>query len=186
MYVSSSGILRSDDVSSPKYVGVPKCGSSGCHGSPRLGNQLAKWEETPHAKATINLASPKAKEYAEKLKIGDPAKADLCMSCHVTAHGVPDDRLLETFTGDQGIECEACHGAGSEYLDAHKKKDAVYSDLVTKGMRPIKTQEQKKALCAQCHGAEKYGTLKASGHPHLDKPSFEEAMSKIKHWKDKS
>ena len=71
---------------------------------------MAKWEDSGHGKATIDLETDKAKEYAAKLKIGDPMKSDLCLSCHVTAHGVSEDRLLETFTGDQGIECEVCHG----------------------------------------------------------------------------
>lgn len=185
--VGGTDILKSEENPNAKYVGVSKCGSSGCHGNAKLGNQMAKWEESGHGKATTDLDSKKAKEYAAKLKIADPMKADLCMSCHVTAHGVPEDRLLETFTGDQGIECEMCHGAGSLYLEPHKKKDRTMADLVSKGLRPLKTEKDIKDNCMRCHGAtDKWEKIKTSGHPKLDKVPFDEALKKTKHAKEPS
>jgi hypothetical protein len=179
---SFTDLLRSEENPNAKFVGVSKCGSSGCHGSPKLGNQTAKWEDSGHGKATTDLDTKKAKEYAAKLKIADPMKSDLCMSCHVTAHGVPEERLMETFTGDQGVECEMCHGAGSLYLEAHKKKDRNLDDLVAKGMRRLKTEKEIKDNCMQCHGAaDKWEKIKASGHSKLDKTPFEEGLKKTKH-----
>ena len=148
---------------------------------------MAKWEDSAHAKATIDLDTKKAKEYAAKLKISDPMKSDLCLSCHLTAHGVSEDRLLETFTGDQGIECEVCHGPGSLYLEAHKKKDRSMTDLFAKGLRPLQTKEQIRQLCAQCHEADQqWDKLKSSGHPQLDRLPFAEAAKKIAHPKPES
>ena len=179
---SLAGSLKAEDNPNAKFVGVSKCGSSGCHGNAKLGNQMAKWEDSGHGKATTDLDTKKAKEYAAKLKIADPTKADLCMSCHVTAHGVPEDRLLETFTGDQGIECEMCHGAGSLYIEPHKKKDRNLADLVAKGLRPLKTDKEIKDNCMRCHGAtDKWEKIKASGHSKLDKTPFEEGLKKTKH-----
>ena len=179
---SFTGLLRSEENPNAKFVGVSKCGSSGCHGNAKLGNQTAKWEDSGHGKATTDLSSKKGKEYASKLKIADPMKSDLCMSCHVTAHGVPEERLAETFTGDQGIECEMCHGAGSLYLEAHKKKERTQADLVAKGLRALKTDKEIKDNCMQCHGAtEKWGKIKDSGHSKLDKTPFEEGLKKTKH-----
>lgn len=174
--------LRAEDNPDAKFVGVAKCGSSGCHGNAKLGNQLAKWEESGHGKATTDLDTKKAKEYAAKLKIGEPMKADLCMSCHVTAQGVSEDRLMETFTGDQGVECEMCHGAGSLYLVPHMKKDRTIADLVAKGLRPLKTEKEIKDNCLPCHGAaEQWEKIKTSGHSKLDKTPFEEGLMKTKH-----
>ncbi|MEK6693788.1 MAG: multiheme c-type cytochrome [Nitrospirota bacterium] len=179
---SLTDVLRSEENPNAKFVGISKCGSSGCHGNAKLGNQTAKWEDSGHGKATTDLGTKKAKEYAAKLKIADPMKADLCMSCHVTAHGVPEERLMETFTGDQGVECEMCHGAGSLYLDSHKKKERTMADLVAKGLRPLKTEKEIKDNCMQCHGAtEKWEKIKASGHSKLDKTPFDEALKKTKH-----
>jgi hypothetical protein len=177
-----TSLLKSEENLNAKFVGVSKCGSSGCHGSPKLGNQTAKWEESGHGKATTDLTSKKGKEYSAKLKIADPMKSDLCMSCHVTAHGVSEDRLMETFSGDQGIECEMCHGAGSLYLEPHKKKDRNLDDLVVKGLRPLRTDKDIKDNCMVCHGAtDKWEKIKNSGHPKLDKVPFDEALKKTKH-----
>ena len=41
---------------------------------------------------------------------GDPQKADACLKCHVTAHGVAAAQKDPTFTIDDGVGCEACHG----------------------------------------------------------------------------
>ncbi len=182
----ATDVITSEQNPNAKYVGVSRCGSSGCHGSPKLGDQMSAWEESAHATATIALESKKAKKFASKLNIVDPASSELCISCHVTAYDVPDDRLAHTFIGDEGIECEVCHGPGSRYLKPHQKKDRKTADLVAQGMRSLQTEKEIRDTCAQCHGnADMRAKLKPSGHPKLDKLSFEEAMKKIKHWKDK-
>lgn len=186
LLVGLTDILRAEEVPNAKFMGISKCASSGCHGSAKLGNQKAPWEESTHAKATSDLSGKKGKEFAGKLNVANPAQSDLCLSCHSTAFGVKEELLAETFDPEEGVQCEACHGAGSEFIEPHKKKGAVYEEIVEKGMRPLKTVQQQKDLCATCHGAkDKYEKLKKSGHPELDKVSFEEGMKKIKHWQDK-
>ncbi len=179
-----SGVVQAGEAT---YLGVGKCASSGCHGSVKLGNQKGPWDESDHSKAITNLDGKKGKEYAAKLAIDKPAESELCLSCHSTAFGVSDERLDETFDASEGVQCEACHGAGSEYLEPHKKKERVYEQIVALGLRPLKTVQQQKENCAQCHGPnERYDKLKGSGHAEPNKMAFDEGMKKIKHWKDKT
>jgi len=179
----SDAMLRAEEAS---YLGIAKCASSGCHGSVKLGNQKGPWDESPHSKAVTNLDGKKGKEYAAKLKVENPAESELCLSCHSTALGVADERLTETFDASEGVQCEACHGAGSAYLEPHKKKERVYENLLTLGLRPLKDVQQQKNNCAKCHGPdERYDKLKGSGHAEPNKMAFDEGMKKIKHWKDK-
>ncbi|MEW6324994.1 MAG: multiheme c-type cytochrome [Nitrospirota bacterium] len=177
-------------AASAKYVGVAKCASSGCHGSAKLGNQKASWEESKHAEATSGLSGKKGKQYAAALGIDDPAESDLCMSCHSTAWGVEESRLALTFDPEEGVQCEGCHGAGSDYIDPHKKENADFAAVMAKGMRDLRTEKQREELCGGCHRqSDKYDKLKKSEHP---KPSaaplkeLEDKMEEKKHWKEKA
>lgn len=134
-----------------QYVGVEGCKT--CHKKAKTGDQYGKWLAGPHAGAFETLASDKAKEIATARDIADPQKADECLQCHVTAHGV-DAKLIATPRKGKdghlitdGVACETCHGAGSEY----------------KGRKVMKSREASiaagmiipdKALCVTCHNDE--------------------------------
>jgi len=119
----------------PTYIGADKCKM--CHKT-----EHASWLQTPHAKAF------------EKLKPEEQGKAE-CLKCHATGN-----------TADfPGVQCEACHGAGSDYKSMKVMKDkeaAVAAGLI------IPTEE----TCVGCH----------TGAPH-DQPAFnyEEAKKKGLH-----
>ena len=98
------------------YVGADKCKM--CHKV-----QYTSWEETTHAKA---LEQAKAS--------ADPAFEARCLDCHATN----SDEALP------GVQCEACHGPGSDYKKMSIMKDreqAVANGLV------VPTQE----TCDGCH-----------------------------------
>lgn len=71
-----------------KYVSHRKC--KNCHKP-----QHSSWLATRHAKAFDVLP-------------GEKKKKRECLSCHATA-GLADGAVLE------GVQCEACHGPGSDY-----------------------------------------------------------------------
>lgn len=96
------------------YVGAEKCKM--CHKV-----QYTSWLETVHAKATE--AAKQAPEFS----------AD-CLKCHATN---ADESL-------SGVQCEACHGPGSDYKKMSIMKDrekAVANGLI------IPSQE----TCDGCH-----------------------------------
>lgn len=97
-----------------QYVGVKKCKM--CHNAEKGGAQFLKWSESKHSKAFATLATPKALEVAKAKGIADPQKSDDCLKCHVTGHGKPANEFAATFVAADGVGCESCHGAGSDYI----------------------------------------------------------------------
>ena len=129
----------------PKYVGATKCRS--CHKKEGIGNQYGWWLESKHAKALETLASDQAKEWAAEAGVADPQTDEQCVKCHVTAHGVPKERLGLKFLQSEGVTCEACHGPGSGY---RKKKVMIDQELsVSKGL-----VLQSEKVCIECHNDE--------------------------------
>src|ERR1017187_3182052 len=59
------------------YIGPKMCGI--CHKKDETGNQFAKWQAGPHAKAFETLGTPAALEIAKKLGIDDPQKSGKCL-----------------------------------------------------------------------------------------------------------
>lgn len=152
-----------------KYVGVKKC--SMCHKSEAKGNQYGQWLSTSHAKAYERLASPEALETAKKAGVsGNPQEAPQCVKCHVTGYGL-DAGLFDTgFLKSDGVQCEACHGAGSEYLSLSVMKDrekAIGAGLI------MPTKE----LCVKCHNPES---------PSYKEFNFDESFKKIAHPRPKT
>lgn len=138
-------IVRAEEK--PNYIGAAKCGKM-CHNSEKKGAQYTKWQQGPHAKAFKTLETDKAKEVAKKAGIeGDPQKTASCVKCHVTAHGVADERLESTFKKDKGVQCESCHGPGSEYKSFSVMKNK--EKALAKGMI-----EPTKEVCTKCHNEE--------------------------------
>jgi len=128
-----------------KYGGVKKCRS--CHKKESIGNQYGSWEKTSHAKAFKTLSSDQAKEWADEAGVADPTTDEACVKCHVTAYGVPAERLGMKFKIENGVQCEACHGAGTDY---RKKKIMIDRDVaVEKGL-----VLQSADVCTTCHNDE--------------------------------
>ena len=121
-----------------KYVGVKQC--MPCHKNEKMGGTAyVVWEKTKHAKTFDVLKTKEADEIAKKAGSAKPAAetAD-CRACHVTGTNKPEE----------GISCEACHGAGSAYKTVHAKKDADDKAKIAAGM--VMGDETKKA-CESCH-----------------------------------
>jgi hypothetical protein len=124
------------------YVGVATCKM--CHKGEAKGKQFEIWEGSAHAGAYTALASEKAKEAGAKLGIDDPQKSDKCLKCHTTAFGVDAAMLGPKFVKEEGVQCEACHGPGSNYKSMSIMKDK--SLAIKNGL--ILPDEK---VCVTCH-----------------------------------
>lgn len=125
------------------YVGVEKCGR--CHKKDLYGDQVGAWRKGPHSKTLETLGSEKAAEYAKERGIsGSPQQADECLECHVTAHGV-DSRLIKyELDPADGVQCESCHGPGSNY-----RKRSIMSDKDKFAAKGLVSQSEE--VCTACH-----------------------------------
>lgn len=146
------------------YIGVKKCAM--CHKSEAKGNQYGQWLSTEHAKAYEVLATPQAKETAEKAGVsGDPQEAAACLKCHQTGFGADSNLLGPGFVKEDGVQCESCHGAGADYASLTVMKDldkAVAAGLI------MPTEE----VCVKCHNPES---------PNFKGFNFKEYYPKISH-----
>lgn len=132
-----------------QYIGAKKCMM--CHKSEKRGNQWGKWESGPHAKAFETLKSEESKAIAKKMGIADPTTDDKCLKCHVTAHGVPAAQKEESFSHEEGVGCEACHGPGSLYKSMKVMKDLTAG---TQDPAAVAFQKGDEKTCLKCHNEE--------------------------------
>lgn len=139
--------LSGDEEKKRSFVGVDKCKI--CHKAEKKGNQYGKWQESKHFQAYQDVGSDD----------------ENCLECH-SPYAWANAELKE-----DGVGCEACHGAGSKYkfLDIMRDRDLA----VKNGLRVLDTDEQKIALCTQCHTANSYHKTK--------KFDLKEFWEKIKH-----
>lgn len=154
----------------PAYVGVEAC--SKCHKRETTGNQYGQWQQSKHAKAFATLGTPEAKKIAAAKGIADPQKDGKCLKCHVTAFGVDASLIVKGatpeekgFVAEDGVQCESCHGPGSQYKARKVMKDkaaAVAAGLVVPDEK----------VCKTCHNPES---------PSYKEFNFAEAKKKIEH-----
>ncbi|MGE5400299.1 MAG: cytochrome c family protein [Ignavibacteriales bacterium] len=126
--------FSTNNFAQAKFTGVKTCGA--CHKGDKNKNVYEKWEKSDHAKAFATLKSDESKKIAQKMGISDPTTSDKCLDCHVT----------NTAKKDEGVSCEDCHGAGSEYKAMNVMKDRKLA--MQKGLI-MGTNDSK--LCEKCH-----------------------------------
>jgi hypothetical protein len=134
--------------SEAKYVGVSTCVGA-CHKTESQGSQLSIWENSKHSKAFTSLQTPEADEIAKTKGFTTPAaETPECLKCHtLTSAGASN--MEETFDIKQGVQCETCHGAGSEY-----KKMAIMKDKQKAMDAGLIIHTEKAAFCTGCHNSE--------------------------------
>lgn len=139
----ASGIAQSDN----KYTGVKMCGA--CHKAGKAGTAFAVWSASPHAKAYETLLGDAAKKIAkEKGLKGAPSESPECLKCHVTGGGAAKN-VEASFKKEEGVTCEACHGAASGYRMLHSKGDLAKSKAA--GLNP---GEKTAKACETCHNSD--------------------------------
>ena len=154
----------------PVYVGSRVCAS--CHNGPGMGHQYSKWLLSKHAQAYTALSRPEAWEIARISGLREePWKAQICLGCHSTAYKADEREIdAETFRREDGLQCEACHGPGSEY-----STEAIMRDRKAAMMAGLKMPT--KDDCMVCH-LEKGSHVAVLRNPTVD---IEEAWKQIAH-----
>jgi YVTN family beta-propeller protein len=127
----------------PVYVGSRVCAQ--CHDGKAAGNQFTHWVLSKHAHAFAVLAKPEAREIAKLSGLTqEPQEAPLCLGCHATAAEAEKWESDQTFHVEDGVQCEKCHGPGSEYIDVEvmqNREAAMAAGLKMPAMRD----------CMMCH-----------------------------------
>jgi hypothetical protein len=130
------------------YVGATKCKM--CHNQKKWGMIYDKWAATKHASAYTTLANKQSQAIAKELKIADAQKSEKCLVCHVTGYGVRDELKQKTYSMEEGVTCEACHGPAGDYLLTHMKAEKRKQTIEEDGLI-LPSEELSKELCVKCH-----------------------------------
>lgn len=156
-----------DEKAVNKYVGVKMCAP--CHKAEKTGNQFGIWQKSKHAEAYKTLLTDTANAIAKAKGLKNPAAASPeCLGCHTI---VADAKLLDkSFDAKEGVQCEACHGAGSAYRTISVMKDKAKA--IDAGLMAYKDDAAIEKHCRTCHN-EKSPTMKEF--------KFKEMWGKIKH-----
>ncbi len=133
----------------PVYVGARVCAR--CHAGQNSEHVVSRWRTfsqwraSKHALAYASLWSPESKEIARLSGIPvEPQDAPACLGCHATAYDAEAWEKEDTFFLEDGIQCESCHGPGSEYIDPEVMMDRERS--IMNGMKMPDAQ-----FCMKCH-----------------------------------
>lgn len=157
---------HSDDTKKHSYVGTETCGM--CHKTDKQGRQLDIWKKSAHSKAYTILTTEAADKIAKEKGFKTPAvKTAECLKCHASEHNVDAALLGKKFKVEDGVQCETCHGPGSDYKEIKimkNKEESVKNGLLV--------YEKPEKLCVKCHNAES---------PAYKEFKFEEMWDKIKH-----
>lgn len=122
----------------PVYVGAKVCG--GCHAAAHQ-----TWLKSKHARAFDTLYSRESPAVARLSGIpGKPWQSPICLGCHSTAFDTEKWERDDTFRAVDGLQCEGCHGPGSDYAEAGIMRDSRRA--MTAGLRKPEAR-----FCAGCH-----------------------------------
>jgi hypothetical protein len=148
------------------YVGVQVC--SPCHKTEKQGSQLDIWQKSKHSQAFETLKSEESNKIAKEKGFDTPAvETAECLKCHATGYNLEASLLGEKFKVEDGVQCETCHGPGSDYKSMKIMKS--HEESVAHGMTDITDIE---ASCKTCHNPES---------PTFKDINLTEAWEQIKH-----
>ena len=179
----------------PKYTGPGSCSSPSCHGGvqPRATtsvqqNEYSTWViQDKHAQAFAVLSNPTSVRIAKILGLPSAATAGRCLACH--SLNPPATERAKMFDTSDGVGCESCHGAASNWLGPHTTREWSHQQSVDVGMHDLRDLSNRTQQCLTCHlgTADKFvdHELIAAGHPDLyfELASFSAVMPR--HWKPK-
>ena len=111
----------------PVYMGAKFCRT--CHSSAD-NDRYHNWLESGHAKAFDVLS-------------GAERTDSRCLACHTTGHdqAISDKSIRKDL---RGVQCEACHGPGSEYKPMNVMKDPKLA-------RANGLWDVSREICLRCH-----------------------------------
>lgn len=155
-----------DKKTANSFVGAEDCGT--CHKTEKQGKQLDIWKNSKHAAAFKTLQTEQANKISSDLGHTTPAaQTEACLKCHASGYNVDKALLGKKFKVEDGVQCETCHGAGSNYKSLKvmkNKQDAIANGLIV--------SEKIEDFCTSCHNVES---------PTYTEFKFAEMWDKVKH-----
>ena len=152
----------------PVYVGVRAC--AGCHADRTAGHQFSLWRTSKHASAYAALWGPPARKIAAITgTTGEPRESPVCLGCHATAATAEAWECEDTFLLQDGVQCEACHGPGSEYSSRE-----IMADRDRARAAGLKIPDER--ACMMCHNV-KGSHVAVLGSPVFDMKAGLAAMA---------
>ncbi len=165
------------EIQAHKHLGAASCASSTCHGSTTvypdskvMQNEFTVWQESDrHARSYATLSKPRSRSIANKLGLGDPTQAKVCLDCHT--NNQPVALRGEKFQIEDGVSCEACHGGSDQWIATHTNKSVAHADNLKAGMYATENPVQRAEMCLSCHMGTKdrmiTHKIMGAGHPRL-------------------
>jgi len=170
---------------------------------PILGNEHTTWiSDDRHSRAYEVLFAERSNRIVRNLAGGrdgyPPASEDArCLACHTTPRRA--DLLAATsWMHQDGVGCEACHGASARWLAFHTTYDWQQLDRRQKeafGFVDTKSLASRARACAGCHVGDSSTSelvardvnhdLIAAGHPRLNFELSAYLDNMPPHWKEK-
>jgi len=168
------------------HLGVTACAGNTCHGAvERLKgssvpqNEYLIWsQETDkqridkHHQAYKALLTDRAKQIARNLGLNDAANSKVCLKCHTDY--VDAGRRDPQFKIEDGVGCEACHGAAEKWLGPHYSRvphDVLVRDYSLTALDKPMVRAEK---CLSCHFGDpedenRFVThrIMGAGHPRM-------------------
>lgn len=169
--IAIPALMAQDSAANHSFVGAETC--SMCHKSEKQGEQIHIWKASAHSKAYETLKTAEADSIAKAKGLSTNAiLSEACLKCHVSGYNINAALKTAKFKMEDGVQCETCHGAGSEYKSLKIMKNE--KEAAKNGLRLFRTKEERIALCKECHNSES---------PTFDstKYDFTEMWEKIKH-----
>lgn len=164
---SNIEITKSQPEPEAMYVGVTSCVGA-CHKSEKQGSQYAIWKDSKHSQAFKSLQTPFADSIANARGFSTAAaETPACVVCHVLGREMMPEDITDSFDKTEGVQCESCHGPGSEYKTLSIMKDKQKS--IEAGLI-IHSEGQ--GFCTNCHN---------SNSPTFVEFNYAEMWDKIKH-----
>jgi YVTN family beta-propeller protein len=143
MLATSLGGDRETEL--PVYVGRVVCLQ--CHSPGRDGGTCTNPPTPKHDRAYEALAKPEAREIAALCGVPqEPARSQICLGCHTTAAEEGPRWTADTFDLEDGVQCEACHGAGSRHVEALRGSG---SGAAKRGASELVPTDR--WICSTCH-----------------------------------
>jgi hypothetical protein len=193
-----------ESACTPAWQGVGSCAATACHGGSQAeigsSNAYTTWiARDPHADAYAVLDGDRSHRIEALLgapsghKAAEAREDPRCLNCHVH----PEEgkaRHAATFSRQDGVGCESCHGPAQCWLELHSfawrqgPRPPSVAEKRKLGMVPTKDLVTRATVCAGCHvggrGREVDHDLIAAGHPRLNFELTSYLANLPRHWDD--
>ena len=133
------------DMVFPRYVGHNVC--TECHVSGTVERLCTVDTLAEHLGAFTALVKPEAAPIAKLSGVFErPTESQLCLGCHATGSDAGARWMADSFTVEDGVQCESCHGAGEFHVDQQRGHP-----VPSQPYQPAWISPGDRQTCTPCH-----------------------------------